>query len=65
MEYVCVIYYRFLVRAKRTPSLRASEASHLYFHNNLGNKNHALSEIAQKMIGNVMEMRKIVIKSIK
>ena len=46
----------FQVRAKRAPSLRASEASHLYFYNNLVNKNHELSEIAQKMIENGAEM---------
>ena len=62
---VCVqIHFRFLVRAKRAPSLRASEASHLYFYNNLNIKSHELPEIAQKMIGNGVAMIKIVMKSI-
>ena len=64
MECVCIIRCRFLVRAKRAKSSKASEASHLYLYNNLVNKNHKLSEIAQKMIGNGAEIRKIVIKSI-
>ena len=65
MECVCIIRCRFLVRAKRAKSSKASEASHLYFYNNLVNKNHKLSEMVQKTIGNAEEMRKMGIKSIK
>ena len=39
--------------------------SHLYFYNNLVNKTRELSEIAQTMIGNGEEMRKIVLELIK
>ena len=45
------------MRAKRAPSLKASEANHLYFDNNLVSKNHELSEIAQKIIENGAELR--------
>ena len=63
MVCVCAITCRFLVRAKRAQSLRASEASYLYFYDHMALKMCELLKLAQKWLKVHREMRNIALKS--